>query len=179
MVILKGKLVSLEPLNIEKHAEDYYQVSQDANIHKYVGNTVPETIDEMIDLLKLYEEHFINWMIISNSTQKVIGIMRLSKPTKENELLVAGESQRLHSDYWRKGYMKEAKQLFYEYVFKKLEIDILYADVWEGNINSMKSLEASGYKQIDKTYEVFSKTGKTIVKYFYEFTKDDYLKRSI
>ena len=33
---------------------------------------------------KKYEKYFFNWMIISNDTLSVIGIMRLGKPEMEN-----------------------------------------------------------------------------------------------
>lgn len=171
MIPMRGELVTLEPLDIEKHAQGYFEVSQDENIHKYVGNTVPKTVDEIVDLLKEYEKYFINWMIISNETDAVIGIMRLGKPQIENGILVAGESQRICSRYWRKGHMKEAKKLFYQYVFDELSVEILYADVWEGNINSIKSLESSGYKLIETTDGIFSKTGKCAIKYIYSLSK--------
>ncbi len=45
--------------------------------------------------------------------------------------------------------MKEVKKLLYNYAFDNLGIDILYDDVWEGNTNSIKSLEAYGYKLIE------------------------------
>lgn len=70
--------------------------------------------------------------------------------------------------------MKEAKKLFYQYVFDELSVEILYADVWEGNINSIKSLESSGYKLIETTNEIFSKTGKCAKKYIYALRKNDY-----
>lgn len=172
---MKGTLITLEPMDIQKHAEGYFMVSQDENIHKYVGNTVPDSVDEIIELLKVYEEYFINWMIVSNETKEVIGIMRLGKPVIENELLVAGESQRLNSKFWRKGHMREAKIMFYDYVFNELKIDILYADVWEGNTNSIKSLEFSVYKLINTQNDIFAKSGETIEKYIYSFTREDYL----
>ena len=70
--------------------------------------------------------------------------------------------------------MKEAKQLFYQYVFNVLTVEMLYADVWEGNINSMKSLESSGYKLVDTTNEIFVKTGKMMQKYIFALSKNDY-----
>lgn len=173
-MILRGELVTLEPLDVDKHAQGYFEVSLDENIHKWVGNTVPTNVVEIVNLLNLYQEYFVNWVIISNETRKVIGIMRLGKPSKENDLLISGESQRLHSSFWRKGHMKEAKKLFYEYVFNVLEIDVLYADVWEGNINSIKSLEASGYKLIEERIDKFQKTGENKTKYIFSFTKDNY-----
>ena len=174
MVTMKGNLVTLEPLDVQKHAKGYFEVSQDENIHKYVGNTVPTHIDEIVELLKKYEKYFFNWMIISNDSLTVIGIVRLGKPEVENGKLVAGESQFLSSQYWRKGHMKEAKKLFYQYVFDSLQVDLLYADVWEGNTNSIKSLESYGYKLIETRREIFSKTGKYTLKYIYSLSKNDY-----
>ena len=174
MITMKGKLITLEPLDVEKHAPGYFAVSQDENIHKYMGNTVPGHVDETVQLLKKYEKYFLNWMIISNETQAVIGILRLGKPERVNGLLVAGESQILSSGYWRKGHMKEAKRLFYPYVFEQLSVDVLYADVWAGNTNSIKSLESYGYKWIETRSEVFPKTGKRAEKYIYSLSKDDY-----
>ena len=174
MITMKGKLVTLEPLDISKHAKGYFDVSQDEHIHKYTGNTVPETVDEIIVLLKKYEEFFLNWMIVSNASQKVIGIIRLGKPTMENGILVAGESQFLSSQYWRKGHMKETKKLFYQYVFEVLSVEMLYADVWEGNINSIKSLESYGYTLIKTTNGFFTKTGHNLKKYIFGLSKNDY-----
>ena len=174
MITIKGNLITLEPLDIEKHARGYFEVSQDENIHKYTGNTVPQNVDEIILLLKKYEKYFLNWMIISNDTHEVIGIIRLGKPEIENGVLVAGESQFLSSMYWRKGHMKEAKRLFYQYVFDVLAVDVLYADVWEGNINSMKSLESYGYRLVDTTDEIFSKTGELKKKFIYALSRDRY-----
>ena len=74
--------------------------------------------------------------------------------------------------------MKEAKKLFYRYVFENLSVEILYADVWEGNINSIKSLESYGYKLIDISNEIFSKTGMQTKRYLFALSKDDYKLKS-
>ena len=174
MITMTGNLITLEPLDIEKHARGYFAVSQDENIHKYSGNFVPQNVDEIVLLLKKYEYYFLNWMIVSNDTHEVIGIIRLGKPEMENGVLVAGESQFLSSKYWRKGHMKEAKRLFYQYVFDVLAVDVLYADVWEGNINSMRSLEFYGYRRVDTTDAIFSKTGELKKKFIYALSRDSY-----
>ena len=174
MVTMTGKLITLEPLCIAKHAKGYFDVSQDVNIHKYTGNTVPSHLSETIELLEKYEKYFMNWMILSNKTGNVIGILRLGKPAFMDGKLVAGESQFLSSEYWRKGHMKEAKKLFYGYVFNELSVEMLYADVWEGNINSIKSLESYGYRLVETKSEIFSKIGQPRIKYMFTLSKDDY-----
>ena len=174
MITLKGKMITLEPLDIQTHAKGYFEVSQDESIHKYTGNTVPKYLDETVELLKKYEKYFLNWMIISNESHTVIGIIRLGKPEIENGKLIAGESQFLLSQYWRKGHMKEAKKLFYQYVFDVLSVEMLYADVWEGNTNSIKSLESYGYKLIETRKELFLKTGKYALKHIFSLSNSDY-----
>ena len=170
---MKGKMITLEPLDIQKHANGYFEVCQDENIYKYTGNTVPQCIDETIALLEKYEAYFYNWMIISNESLAVIGMIRLGKPEMENGVLIGGESQFLLSKYWRKGHMKEAKKLFYQYVFEELSVEKLYADVWEGNTNSIKSLESYGYQLIETRKERFPKTGEYAVKFIYCLSKND------
>ena len=71
--------------------------------------------------------------------------------------------------------MKEAKRLFYQYVFEELSVEKLYADVWDGNMNSIKSLEFYGYKLLETRKERFSKTGNDTMKYIYSLSKSDYL----
>ena len=70
--------------------------------------------------------------------------------------------------------MKEAKKLFYQYVFEELSVQMLYADVWEGNTNSIKSLESYGYKLIETRKELFSKTGKYTLKHIFSLSNSDY-----
>ena len=174
MITMKGTLITLEPLDIRKHAKGYFDAMQDEKIHTYTGNSVPETADAVVALLKKYEEYFLNWMIIENDSKKVIGIIRLSKPVTESGFLTAGESQFLASRYWRKGHMKEAKKLFYAYVFDVLAVETLYADVWEGNENSVKSLESYGYRLIETENAVFSKTRDRKRKLIFSLSKSDY-----
>ena len=70
--------------------------------------------------------------------------------------------------------MKEAKKLLYPYIFGELDIDLLYADAWEDNINSRKSLESYGYRLVEIRSEVFSKTGKEEKNYIYTLRKEAY-----
>ena len=62
----------------------------------------------------------------------------------------------------------------YNRKFHTLSVDILYADVWEGNINSMKSLESYGYQLIAVENDIFSKTEMCTRKYIYSLSKADY-----
>ena len=47
IIKLKGNLITLEPLDVKKHTRGYFEVSQDENIHRYTGNSVPKDINEI------------------------------------------------------------------------------------------------------------------------------------
>lgn len=177
--VLVGEKVRLRPLDYEKDYIAWYEVSQDEKMHLWVGNTVPETLEEVKELINVvYPKYFIIWIIEDIKTTQVIGMMRISYPEKSEKGITAGDSQRLHSDYWRKGYMKEARELIYNYVFNVLKVDILYADVWEGNINSSKSLEHVGYKHFDTEEEYFKKYDRLQSKLYYQLKPDWWNKRN-
>lgn len=115
------------------------------------------------------------WMVEEKRTGDVIGMMRISYPKPDNGVMVAGDSQRLHSDYWRKGYMKESRKLIYGHVFDKLEVDVLYADVWKGNVNSEKSLESVGYQFSYEEDAYFKKYDRIQPKRYYRLMREDWL----
>ena len=37
MITMKGKVITLEPLDIQKHAKTYFEAVQDENIHRYTS----------------------------------------------------------------------------------------------------------------------------------------------
>lgn len=175
----QGQKIKLEPLDCKKHLEGYYELSLDENVHTYVGNQVPKSINEIKTLLEVYESVFMNWIILEKTSEKVIGIMRLSEPSEEDGLIVAGDSQRLHSDYWRKGFMKEARYLLYNHYFNDLNVDILWADVWEGNENSLKSLMYAGYTIEAEGHDVFIKTGQMKRKYYLNLSREGWFNSNL
>lgn len=166
---LTGELVKLRPINYNTDHLAWFEVEQDETMHEWVGNTVPTSCNEVKQYLyELLPKYFMIWMIEEIKSGKVIGMMRISYPEKKGDQLVAGDSQRLHSNFWRKGYMKESRKLIYDYVFNFLKVDVLFADVWEGNFNSSKSLESVGYKLIDVKSEYFKKYNRIQNKLYYE-----------
>ena len=52
----------------------------------------------------------------------------------------------LSEDYWGQGIMTEALPLMTDYIFRNFQVNRLFACVLEGNIGSMRVLEAAGYR---------------------------------
>lgn len=173
--ILHGDIIRLRPMDINVDKYTYYKVSLDEKMHTWTGNSIPETVEEIEELLKKYNEVFYVWMIELIESHEVIGMMRLSIPQIHNGSLTAGDSQRLHSAYWRKGHMKEARRLIYNYAYNELNIEVLVADALEENINSCKSLESVGYKKTDSLTEYSNKQNKQVIRNIYELRKEDWL----
>lgn len=168
--ILEGNKVMLRPIQ-KQDIKSWVELAKDEKMHKWV--IFPNTYEEIEAIFfELYPKIFLTWMIIEKKTSEVIGMMRISHPDYENGLKVAGDSQRLHSNYWRRGYMKESRFLVYNYVFNELDVDVLYADAWKDNINSCKSLESVGYQLIDTKLEHFKKQDKMFNKNYYKLTKE-------
>lgn len=176
---LNGNLIVLRQLNIERDTIGYFNVSRDEKIHLWVDNTIPENSNEIKELLSLYNKKMYVWTIFDKCNSDIIGIMRLSHPEIINGKKSAGDSQRLHSDYWRKGYMKEARKLIYEYAFENMKIETLFADVWEGNINSLESLKSVGYRIIDKEMEYFKKKDALNLKYYLELDLREWYENNV
>ena len=40
MCVMRGNLISLEPLDVAKHTAGYFEISLDENIHRYTGNGI-------------------------------------------------------------------------------------------------------------------------------------------
>jgi len=173
---LNGNLVLLRQLNIERDLIGYFNVSLDEKIHTWTGNSVPKDMYEIRELLSIYINQMYVWTIFNKQNFEIIGIMRLSYPEVINGQITSGDSQRLHSSYWRLGYMKEARKLVYEFAYSNLKIKTLIADVWEGNINSLESLKSVGYKNFDKEEEYFNKQNKRIVKYYLKLNLKEWYK---
>jgi len=175
---LEGSLVRLRPMSTEGDVEEWFGISHDKKMHLWTGNEVPSSIQEVEKLLlEVYPEYFMIWMIEEKRTGNVIGMMRISYPTMNEGQKVAGDSQRLHSDYWRKGYMKESRKLIYDYVFRDLQVEALYADVWKGNTNSEKSLESVGYEFLFEKEEYFEKYDRLQMKRYYQLTRESWMKK--
>lgn len=77
----------------------------------------------------------------------------------------------LDKDYWRKGYGSQALSRILELGFKELNLKMIYAYTFEGNISSQKLLLKHGFNELPSK-KTFSKNGKTFnSKYFYKDNK--------
>lgn len=181
--IMISEKVMLREVNVSVDAPEWYKYSKDPEIHKWTGNQIPYNIKETRDILEKYKEinQIISWAIINNETGKIVGTYWVWKPIMKQEgyLIIPSEVERIGKIFWRKGYMKEARKLVYDYCFNILGVQEIHAQVWQDNINSIKSLEHAGhicYKKEEKMIEIYNSMH---IECHFKLTKENWLKSKL
>lgn len=147
-------MISTERLLIKKvslnDADSLFKVWSNDAVTKYMN------IDSMTDAS--HAEDMIKFFIAADHNNEA---NRMGIFLKENEEVAIGscgfnyidfENDRveigyeLHSDYWRKGYMKEALKALIYYVFETYNVNRIEAKVDVDNIPSQKLLENIGFE---------------------------------
>jgi RimJ/RimL family protein N-acetyltransferase len=77
--------------------------------------------------------------------------------------------------FWGKGIATVALKAFNKYVFKKFELNRIFANVFEGNIASEKVLLKAGYTKEATMKKAVYKEGKFLDQYIYAVLKQDFV----
>ncbi len=180
---LVSEKVLLRELNEDKDTPQLYIILKNADIHKWLGTEAPENVQQVRDSIKNYcnSSDLYSWAITDINSGKTIGIYYLWKPVVQidSTKIIPAESQRLAKHCWRKGYMKEARKLVYKFSFDVLEAYEIHAQVWKNNVNSIKSMEYSGYKKYKEVEKSILKYNKKYIECHYKLTKTDFIKSSL
>lgn len=171
---LKGELVTLHPIDIERDAPEWFEAMKEPDMHTWTGNKIPQDVQEVRDVvLTTYATHpdIFAWCIRESRTDKMVGIYWIGVPFMSDERrLITFDAQRIAKPYWRKGYTKEARSLVYHHAFTDLGVDEIRAAAWEANTNSCLSMESAGFELV-RSYPRFNP------KYDSAFTERGYVLR--
>lgn len=180
---LVSKKVLLRELNEDKDTPQLYIILKNPEIHKWLGTEIPKNVQEVRKSIKNYcnSSDLYSWAITDINNDKTIGIYYLWKPVVQIDgtKIIPAESQRLAKHCWRKGYMKESRKLVYRFAFDILEVDEIHAQVWKNNINSIKSMEHSGYKKYKEVEKTILKYRKNYIECHYRLNKTDFMKSDL
>jgi [ribosomal protein S5]-alanine N-acetyltransferase len=175
--------VMMREINVPMDAPEWYKLMKDPEMHLWMGNKVPENVKETWDTLEKYKNipQIMAWSITNKETGKIIGTYWIWKPILQQDgtLIIPSEVERIAKHCWRKGYMKAARRLVYDYCFNVLHVDEIHAQVWKDNINSIKSLEHAGhvcYKEEEKMIEIYHSLH---IECHYKLTKENWLKSKL
>ncbi|MDQ3292140.1 MAG: GNAT family N-acetyltransferase [Bacteroidota bacterium] len=124
-----------------------------------------------------------NWIMIANATEPVTnfaleingeaagGIGLVLQPDVYSKSAEVGYW--LSEMYWNRGIVTEALKEITDYGFKTLELERIYAAVFDWNVKSAKVLEKAGYQFEGKLHKSVYKNGKIIDSLLYAIIKPD------
>jgi len=99
------------------------------------------------DLIKNKEKN-IELCIVENSSKELIGLIGLYKIDFYSRYAELGYW--IWKDYWNKGYATEAVKLMLKYAFEYLNLNKVWARVFETNKASQRVLEKKGFKLVGR-----------------------------
>ena len=114
------------------------------------------SINTSVRILNEYIESNERWAVELKDTGKVIGSIRVYPDNNRGKFFAKTINYVLSEDYWGNGYMTEAVKRIIEYLFEKLDIDLISAFHYPDNDKSKKVLERCGFQ-----YEITIEQGST------------------
>ncbi|MBD3195443.1 MAG: GNAT family N-acetyltransferase [Candidatus Lokiarchaeota archaeon] len=176
---IRGDTLDLIPRNMD-HIHLYFKWINDQDVRVFSRNEAPTTKE---DIKKWFErpshegtpEH-IGFELYHKQDKRVIGNGGLSRidyvVRKANIWMVIGEK-----DYWGKGLATEAAKLILEYAFKEVNLNKVYAGIFEPNVGSWSCAEKVGFTLEGKIKKEIYVNGKYHDIKKYAYFQDDWLKK--
>jgi RimJ/RimL family protein N-acetyltransferase len=132
----------------KENAKLRYKWVNDQSVRIYSRNEVPHTLEEIKKWSERSQEgirEHIGFELWHKKDQKTIGNGGLSRidyiARKANAWMVIGEKE-----YWNKGLATEAMELILDYAFKEVNLNKVYAGIFEPNVGSWSCAEKLGFK---------------------------------
>jgi|LakMenEpi03Aug12_release.lakeMendotaPanAssembly.Ray.scaffolds.fasta_scaffold1133945_1 ribosomal-protein-alanine N-acetyltransferase len=140
--IIETERLILKRFN-ESDAKDLFALRSLDECMKYIGKPTHKSIDESIELIKLYnktitEDIGIDWAIFHKLEQKIIGSIAIHKIDKQNHRGEVGYM--LHPIYWKQGVISEAIHEVIKFGFNTLNLHSLEALIDKNNDASIAVL---------------------------------------
>ncbi|MCL1067799.1 GNAT family N-acetyltransferase [Shewanella olleyana] len=141
---------------LEFNSEEVTRYTGDAGSCNTINDT--ENIIREIWLTEYKKFGFARWAVVLKATNQVIGFCGFKNDSRINAIDIG---YRLHQDFWGKGYATESNLACIEYAKKHMHIDIVYGEVVNLNLGSIKIIEKLGMTFIREYHD----EGFTILRY--------------
>jgi RimJ/RimL family protein N-acetyltransferase len=118
--------------------------------HRFLKPRFPRTVERMRKLVNGVADHpypeNIGFIIMHKATNKpigIVGLLEIAWVNRNAEIYVSlGEKE-----FWGQRLSEEANTLLLEYAFNDLNLHKIYALIFEGNSNSIKTAQRTGFKE--------------------------------
>lgn len=156
-LILETERLLLRPIDLND-AQDMFQLDNNPNVHKYLGNKPVKTIEESIAYIKNIQQQYLEnnigrFAVILKKNNTFLGWCGLKFITEEennhNNFYEIG--YRFKEEFWGQGFAYESATEWLKYAFNTLKVPVLYASAHIDNKGSRKVLEKIGL-QIQNEY---------------------------
>jgi len=150
-LVLKGEKVSLYTLTKED-VKTIWEYFGDFELRKYMNlrwqPIYYENEEKWYDKLRENTDKDIVFGIVENSTNSLVGLIGIHNIDWYSKYAELGYW--LWKEYWGKGYTTEAVKLILKYSFEHLNLNKVWAGVFEPNKASQRVLEKNGFKLVGK-----------------------------
>jgi ribosomal-protein-alanine N-acetyltransferase len=161
----------------DKDANELFNMRSNPEIMKYVDRPIPNSIDEILDLIEKMrvmktKREGISWGIFKKDYPELkignIGLFRIIAEHYRAEL-----GYMLNLDCQNQGFMYEAMQAVLHYGFEEMNLHSIEANINPENIASQKLLEKAGFVREAYFRENYFFNGRFIDSAIYSLLKND------
>ncbi len=152
--------------------EDFYEYAKNPKVGPMAGWKPHETKEDTLEILQMFRKKQEVWAIYHKEDQQVIGSVGVHRKSLNGSYELGYV---LSEDYWGQGLVLEASESIIEYCFDTMEIDVLYVEHFEENVQSRRVIEKLGFTFVEllkESFTVYNGEKKNCLKYKIE--KEDY-----
>ena len=174
-MLIETERLILRPVILED-AADIFEYSRESEVGPNAGWKPHTDIEETISIMyDVFIGKKLIFAIVYKQTKRVIGTIGLIgdlKRDNDRALMIGYASG---SKFWGYGYMTEASNAIIQYVFEKMDIDIISAYCYPDNVRSKNVLKKVGFK-FEGTLRLCEKhfDGKVYDNDCFSITKEDF-----
>ena len=171
--VLKGKTVTLRPLDVAKDAGGWFEEMRDADLWRWTDDVQPKSVQDLKAQLKGWLENpeLMVWAIEDNETRRLVGTVRVEPREDEGRVIIADQTNQIARSVWRKGHHREACQLVFDWAFKTVAAEEIRTKAWAPNDNAWRSMEALGFQRIREAHYMNNTVGVPMPMRHYVLTK--------
>ena len=161
----------------QEDAADLYAYASNPKVGPMAGWKPHETLEESKEILSLFIKEKETLAIELKSAHKVIGSVGLHHRTYAEFGDIIELGYVLSENHWGQGIMPEVVQAVLSYAFMDCNYNRILVAHYSNNNQSKRVIEKSGFHFLQKlSTNRKDSSGNPIDDYFYELTKEEYIK---